>query len=68
MTKYLALHETLETHELLVFKNLTLTKAVTMSKLVQDPELKSILEEEIAGGKEFIQKVKEYLTDGGQSQ
>jgi similar to spore coat protein len=64
MTKYLALHETLEVHELLVFKNLTLTKSVTMSKLVQDPELKDILTQEVTTGTNFIHKLQQYLTDG----
>lgn len=63
MTKYLALHETLEVHELLVFKNLTLTKSATMSKLVQDPVLKDILAQEVASGTRFIHKLQEYLTD-----
>lgn len=66
MTKYLALHETLEVHELLVFKNLTLTKSVTMSKLVQDPQLKEILAQEVASGTSFIQKLQGYLTDRSQ--
>lgn len=43
MTKLLGLHETLELHELLTFKNLCLTKTTTMSALVQDEELKNLL-------------------------
>ena len=43
MTKYLALHETLDVHELISFKNLCLTKAITMSAFVQDEELKAIM-------------------------
>lgn len=63
MTKYLALHETLEVHELLVFKNLTLTKSATMGKLVQDPELKEILAQEVSSATNFIHKFQRYLTD-----
>lgn len=66
MTKYLALHETLEVHELLVFKNLTLTKSATMNKLVQDPELKAILAQEVTAGTAFITKLQAYLTDRSQ--
>lgn len=68
MTKYLALHETLEVHELLVSKNLTLTKSATMSKLVQDPELKAILAQEVSDGTSFIHKLKAYLTDRSRQQ
>lgn len=63
MTKHLALHETLEVHELLVFKNLTLTKSATMGKLVQDPELKEILAQEVTSATNFIHKLRGYLTD-----
>ncbi|MGG0719717.1 hypothetical protein ABE096_19325 [Robertmurraya massiliosenegalensis] len=63
MTKHLALHETLEVHELLIVKNLTLTKSATMNKLVQDPELKAILTQEVAADTKFIHKLKTYLTD-----
>ena len=41
MTKYLGLHETLDLHELLSFKNLCLTKATTMSVLAQDRRIES---------------------------
>lgn len=63
MVKQLALHETLEVHELLIVKNLTLTKSATMNKLVQDPELKAILTQEVAADTMFIEKLKNYLTD-----
>lgn len=66
MTKHLALHETLEVHELLTFKNLSLTKCVTMSGLVQDENLKSILLEDAASCTQFIKQMKEFLTDRSQ--
>ncbi|WP_077210788.1 hypothetical protein [Bacillus dakarensis] len=63
MTKYLALHETLEVHEILTFKNLCLTKATTMSGLVQDEELKTILSDDVAAGTKFIKHLQGYLSD-----
>ena len=39
----LAVHETLEIHELLMFKSVCATKSSTMQALVGDPELKRIL-------------------------
>nr|WP_313781745.1 hypothetical protein [Paenibacillus larvae] len=35
----LAVHETLEVHELLTFKNTCMTKSVAMQGLVSDPAL-----------------------------
>lgn len=64
MTKYMGLHETLEVHELLVFKNLCLTKSVAMSGLVQDPVLKSILTNDVKSGTKFVQRLQEFITDG----
>lgn len=63
MTKYLGLHETLDLHELLSFKNLCLTKATTMSVLAQDAELKAILSEDVASGIQHIQQLQQFLTD-----
>jgi similar to spore coat protein len=62
VTKYLGLHETLDLHELLTFKNLCLTKAATMSVLVQDPELKAIMSEDVVNGTKHIQQLQEFLT------
>jgi similar to spore coat protein len=63
MTKFLALHETLDLHELLTFKNLCLTKATTMSILVQDPELKSILADDVTTGTMHIEQLRIFLTN-----
>jgi similar to spore coat protein len=63
MTKYLGLHETLDLHELLTFKNLCLTKAATMSVLAQNPELKAILSEDAVIGTQHIQQLQKFLTD-----
>jgi similar to spore coat protein len=63
MTKYLGLHETLDVHELLSFKNLCLTKATTMSVLAQDAQLKAILSEDVTAGIQHIQQLQQFLTD-----
>lgn len=42
-----ALHETLELHEIAVFKTLCLTKAKTMKALVSDEALKQILQQDV---------------------
>ncbi len=63
MTQYLGLHETLELHELLTFKNLSLTKAFTMSGLVRDPALKEILLADVEAGTKFVTQLKELMTE-----
>jgi similar to spore coat protein len=62
MTKFLALHEILDVHELLTFKTLCLTKAVTMSAFVKDEELKDILVSDVANGTEHIKRLQQHLT------
>lgn len=63
MVKLLGLHETLEVHELLTFKNLCLTKATTMSALAQDPELQAILSNDVTVGTQHIQQLQQFLTN-----
>lgn len=67
MTKYLGLHETLDLHELLSFKNLCLTKATMMSGLAQDEELKSILSEDVTIGSKHIEVLQQFLTNRGEN-
>jgi similar to spore coat protein len=62
MIKYLGLHETLDVHELVTFKNLSVTKSATMSKLAQDPELKAILDTEAVTGTRHIRSLQQFLT------
>jgi similar to spore coat protein len=57
----LALHKTLELHELIQFKNLCLTKSTTMSGLVQDQELKSILGHGVAKTKQELERLHNFL-------
>ena len=66
MTKYLGLHETLELHEILTFKNLCLTKSLTMSGLAQDAELKALLDNDVATGTQSIQQLQQFLTKRGE--
>ncbi|PJI07740.1 MULTISPECIES: hypothetical protein [Clostridium] len=42
----LGMHETMELHELLNFKNLCLTKTTAVSELVSDVNLRTILEDD----------------------
>jgi similar to spore coat protein len=63
MTKYLALHETLDLHELLTFKNLCLTKATTMSAFAQDEELKNLLANDVTNGTRHIELLQHFLTN-----
>ncbi|MED4207319.1 hypothetical protein [Neobacillus mesonae] len=65
MVKHLALHETLDLHELLAFKNLCLTKTTTMSKLAEDEELRTIMEADAAAGIQHIQQIQKFLTNRG---
>jgi similar to spore coat protein len=62
MVNYLGLHETLDVHEILTFKNLSLTKTSTMSKLAQDPELKTILEQDADTCSLHIKQLQQLLT------
>jgi similar to spore coat protein len=64
-TNYLAPHETYELHELLTFKNTCLTKAATMSQLVDDPNLKGILQQDVDKTSSQVQRIKQFMTNRG---
>jgi similar to spore coat protein len=66
MTQSLGLHETLEVHELLTFKNVCLTKSSTMSGLTQDKELKTLLSTDASRGRQHIQQLQDFLTNRGE--
>jgi similar to spore coat protein len=68
MTKYLGLHETLDLHELVSFKNLCLTKATTMSVLAQDEELRAILSADVTTGIQHVQQLQQFLTNRREQQ
>jgi similar to spore coat protein len=67
MTRYLGLHETLDVHEILSFKNLCLTKATTMSALAGDEELRAILSKDVSTGIGHIQQLQKFLTNQGEN-
>ncbi|SES13234.1 similar to spore coat protein [Gracilibacillus ureilyticus] len=57
----LALHERMEIHEILTFKNLCLTKASTMQGLVGCEQLKSILLTDVSEGKQHVEQLNNLL-------
>jgi similar to spore coat protein len=58
----LGVHETVELHELLVFKNTCLTKANTLSGLAQDEALKTILKDDLTATKKEVQDLQGFLS------
>ncbi|GAB1805944.1 MULTISPECIES: spore coat protein [Priestia] len=61
MAKGLAMHETLEVHEILTLKTSCVTKGSAMLELVEDEELKKILEEDVQTSTEAIKELKKIL-------
>jgi similar to spore coat protein len=62
MTKEgLATHESIELHELLVFKTCCLTKSSTLKNLVSDDELRDLLERDTETSKQNILELKGLL-------
>lgn len=57
MSNQLALHETLELHEITTFKNTCMTKSKTMQALVSDPVLKQILQQDVQLSTRQIQEL-----------
>jgi similar to spore coat protein len=55
------LHESIELHEILTFKNLCLTKSIAMSPLVTDNELKTILRQDTATTQRHIEELRVFL-------
>ncbi|PLR89778.1 hypothetical protein [Bacillus sp. T33-2] len=62
MPKELGVHEILELHELLVFKNTCLTKSTTLGGLAKDEALKNILSGDVNASRVEIQALQEFLT------
>jgi len=67
MNHQMGVHETLELHELLTFKNLCLTKSSTMSALVQDEQLRNILDQDASSARNHIQELQSFVTKGVQA-
>jgi similar to spore coat protein len=61
MTKKLAMHETLEVHEILTLKTSCVTKGIAMLELVEDKNLKKILEEDVQTSTEAINELQKIL-------
>ncbi|ADP32342.1 hypothetical protein [Bacillus atrophaeus] len=59
-------HETLDLLELLVFKNLCLTKSSTMTGLVQDQELRDILEQDALKTRRQVERLQSLLAERGE--
>ncbi|MCI3920684.1 hypothetical protein MO973_10610 [Paenibacillus sp. TRM 82003] len=57
----IAPHETLEILEVLTFKNVCLTKSKTMQALVQDEELKGILQADVKTSAKDIIELRDLL-------
>lgn len=58
----LALHETLDLHEILTFKNVCVTKASAMKDFVADPQLKSFLQQDVQKGQQQIREIQDLLS------
>ncbi|MEB2273649.1 spore coat protein [Bacillus sp. ILBB4] len=61
MAKGLAMHETLEVHEILTLKTSCVTKGTAMLELIEDEDLKKILEEDVQTSTEAIKELKKIL-------
>ncbi|MDO6849836.1 spore coat protein [Priestia megaterium] len=61
MAKGLAMHEMLEVHEILTLKTSCVTKGTAMLELVEDEDLKKILEEDVQTSTEAIKELKKIL-------
>lgn len=62
-TNHLAMHEALELHELLAFKNVCLTKSHTMQALVNDNDLKKILQKDVETTRRHIHNLQKILSE-----
>ena len=62
-----AIHETLELHEKKKKKNLCLTKSSTMTGMVQDQELRDILERDASQTKHQIEHLQGLLSVRGET-
>lgn len=61
-----ALHETLEVQEIAAFKTICMTKSLTMQALVTDPELLSILRDDVEATTQQLQELAGILSKSQQ--
>ncbi|MDR6224880.1 spore coat protein [Desmospora profundinema] len=59
----LAVHEAAEVHELLMFKNCCAAKAGMMQNMVQDPQLKALIQQDLQTGRQHIQQLQGLLSN-----
>ncbi|HWK22877.1 MAG TPA: spore coat protein [Ureibacillus sp.] len=60
-TKDLAMHEKLEVHELLLFKTACVKKGTAMLELVEDKDLKKILQEDVEASTNSVKELSKIL-------
>ncbi|KRF44193.1 spore coat protein [Paenibacillus sp. Soil787] len=58
----LAIHEALELHELLSAKTVCLTEAKAREKLVQDPQLKALIQQDIQNSTQAVKGIQGVLS------
>jgi similar to spore coat protein len=58
----LAIHETLELHELLTAKTVCLTESKAREKLVQDPQLKTLINQDIQNSTQAVKGIQGLLS------
>lgn len=59
--KDLAIHETLEIHEILTMKRVGLVKAYTVSPLVKDEQLKKLIDQDVKDSEQAIEELQKLL-------
>ncbi|WP_053364595.1 hypothetical protein [Bacillus sp. FJAT-27251] len=62
MNNNLGIHEKLELHELMIFKNSCLAKAAALSAAAQDEALKTILSADLTAARKEVQELQGYLS------
>lgn len=63
MAKELAMHETLEVHEVLIFKTACLAKNKLFLDMVQDKKLREIMEEDMELSTKAVKDLRKILAD-----
>lgn len=60
---HLALHETMETHEMINFKTVCLLKSKLMQGICFDNELKALMEKDVQQSKQDINELMQFYKD-----
>lgn len=55
-------HETLELHELLMFKSTCLAKSAAMQQMASDPQLKSLIQQDMQKTQQHIRDLQNLLS------